>query len=191
MPALCKGRRALLAALLFSAVLSTTAAAQSVERCAPCHGPDGNSATPGIPSIAGQPRIFLENVLILMREGLRGSEAMKQVMKGDSERDIVTLAAHFSKLSARAAAGEIDAVLYDRGRQAAAKYRCGTCHLPDFRGREQAQRLAGQREEYLVEVMRVLRDAPPPGTDTLMSAALYGVSDADIRALAHFLARFR
>jgi cytochrome c553 len=39
--------------------------------------------------------------------------------------------------------------------------------------------------------MSLFRDAPPPGGDTLMSAALYGVSDADIRALAHFLARAR
>ncbi len=179
------------AALLFSVVFAATAAAQSVERCAACHGSDGNSATPGVPSIAGQPRIFLENALVLMREGLRGGEAMKQIMKGDSDADIVALAAYFAKLPARAAPGEIDRALFERGRQAAAKYRCGTCHLPDFRGREQAQRLAGQREDYLVDVMRTLRDAPPPGTDTLMNAALYGVPDADIRALAHFLARFR
>jgi cytochrome c553 len=39
--------------------------------------------------------------------------------------------------------------------------------------------------------MRKFRDAPPPGSDTIMSATLYGVSDADIRALAHFLARSR
>jgi len=30
-----------------------------------------------------------------------------------------------------------------------------------------------------------------PGGDTLMSAALYGATDADIRALAHYLARSR
>ena len=185
------GRRALLAALLFSAVFSTTAVAQSAERCAPCHGSDGNSALPGVPSIAGQPKVFLENVLILMREGMRGSEAMKQVMKGVSDPDIVALAAHYARLQARAAPGNTDPVLFGRGRQVAAKYRCGTCHLPDFSGREQVQRLAGQREDYLYEIMRTYRDAPPPGSDTLMSAALYGVTDADIRAVAHFLARGR
>jgi len=180
------GRRAaLLAALLFSGA----AAAQPTERCAPCHGPDGNSATPGIPSIAAQPKVFIENLLILVREGLRGSEAMKQVMKGMSDREIVALAAHYAKLPARAAAGKADPAMLERGRKAAARYRCGSCHLPDFRGREQIPRLAGQREEYLYDIMHSFRDAPPPGSDTLMSAALYGVSDADIRAMAHFLAR--
>lgn len=187
MPAVLRaGRRAWwLAALLFSAPV----AAQFPESCAPCHGADGNSTTPGIPSIAAQPKVFIENLLILVREGLRGSVAMQQVMKGMSDRDIVALAAHYSKLPARAEPGATDPALMKRGRQLAAKYRCGICHLPDFRGREQIPRLAGQREEYLFEIMRTFRDSPPPGSDTLMSAALYGVTDADIRALAHFLAR--
>jgi cytochrome c553 len=182
------GRRALLLAALLS---SAPAAAQSTEHCAPCHGPDGNSARPGTPSIAGQPKVFLENLLVLVREGMRGSEEMKQIMKGKSDRDIVALAAHFSKLPMRAEPGVIDTALFKRGRQLAVKHRCGTCHLPDFRGREQIPRLAGQREEYLFDIMRRLRDDPPPGSDTIMSATLYGVSDADIRALAHFLARSR
>jgi cytochrome c553 len=37
--------------------------------------------------------------------------------------------------------------------------------------------------------MRAYRDGNRKGGDTIMAAALYGVSDADIRALAHFLAR--
>ena len=184
----CKGRRAwLLAALLFS----TSVAAQLAERCAPCHGPEGTSVTPGIPSIAGQPKVYLENLLILVREGVRGSEAMQQQMKGVSDRDIIDLATHFSKLPLRATPGEADAALIKQGQLASAKYRCGICHLHDYRGRDGSPRLAGQREEYLVDVMRAFRDAPPHGSDTNMSAAMYGVSDADIRAMAHLLAHSR
>ena len=96
MPAVLRaGRRAWwLAALLFSAPV----AAQLAERCASCHGPGGNSVTPGIPSIAAQPKVFLENLLILMREGVRGSAAMQQQMKGVSDREIIALATHFAKL---------------------------------------------------------------------------------------------
>jgi cytochrome c553 len=67
--------------------------------------------------------------------------------------------------------------------------RCGTCHAPDFRGHNQVPRLAGQREEYLASEMRAYRDDQRKGGDTIMAAALYGVSDADIRAIAHFLSR--
>jgi hypothetical protein len=41
--------------------------------CGACHGPDGNSSMAGSPSLAGQPKIFLENNLIqwdLLRQSL-------------------------------------------------------------------------------------------------------------------------
>lgn len=187
------GRRAWLAALF---LLSCPAFGQPAEPlaerikvCAGCHGEDGNSRTPGVPSIAGQPRIFLENHLVLNREGVRGTEVMQDVMRGVGDREIIAIAKHFAALPARAAPGETDAALAKRGRQLAARLRCGICHLKDFSGQQQIQRLAGQREEYLVSVMLALRDKPPRGADTQMSAALYGVSDNDIRAMAHYLAR--
>ena len=37
-------------------------------------------------------------------------------------------------------------------------------------------RLAGQREDYLVAEMRAYRDDKRNGGDTIMAAALYGVS---------------
>ena len=182
---LIEGRRAwLLAAFLFSA----PAAAQLAERCVSCHGPDGTSVTPGIPSIAAQPRVYLENLLILMREGVRGGAIMQQQMKGLSDREVIALATHFAKLPLRPAPGAADAALIKQGRLASAKYRCGICHLRDYRGREASPRLAGQREEYLVDILLAFRDKPSPGSDANMIAAMYGVSDADIRAMAHLLA---
>jgi cytochrome c553 len=76
-----------------------------------------------------------------------------------------------------------------RGEERAKALRCGVCHLSDFSGQNQIPRLAGQREEYLRSEMLAYRDNKRKGGDTIMAAALYGVSDADIRALAHFLAR--
>jgi len=66
---------------------------------------------------------------------------------------------------------------------------CGQCHLADFRGRAQMPRLAGQREDYLVDTMKSYRDGKRTGADTTMSEVLYGLKDADIVALGHFLAR--
>ena len=190
MPLLRKGRWAVLLTALF--VFSVRGEVEErLKVCAGCHGADGSSVTPGIPSIAAQPTVFLENSMILMREGLRGSAPMQQLLKGVGDREIVALAAHYAKLPPPMAQGRGDDALYERGRQLAVKLRCASCHLPDFSGRAQMPRLAAQREEYLDHIMRTFRDAPPPGSDTLMNAALYGVSDADIRAMAHFLARYR
>jgi cytochrome c553 len=85
--------------------------------------------------------------------------------------------------------GKLDPKLAQRGLERAKALRCGVCHLADFQGQNQVPRLAAQREAYMVAEMRAYRDDKRKGGDTIMAAALYGVSDADIEALAHFLSR--
>ena len=176
------------AAALLTALLSFALHAQ--ESCLSCHGPDGNSVTPGIPSIAGQPKLFIETQLVLMREELRPAPQMLPLLKGMKDAEIVRLAEHFSKLPAKAAAsGATDPALMKQGAARAKALRCGVCHTADFGGQNQVPRLAGQREEYLLSEMLAYRDGKRKGGDTIMAAALYGVSDADIKALAFFLSR--
>ena len=188
------GRWAWLAALFLSgAALAqlSESLGERVKICAGCHGADGNSQMAGVPSIAGQPKIFLENQLVLTREVLRGTEIMQNLMHGLSDKEIIAIANHFAALPARSAPGEAGPALAKRGARLAGKLRCGICHLKDFSGQQQIPRLAGQREEYLFDTMIAFRDHPRPGGDTQMSAVLYGVSDDDIKALAHFLSRIR
>ena len=183
-----KGRWALLTALFVSCGWSQ----DRVQLCAACHGRDGNSINPQVPSIAGQPKVFLENQLILFREGVRRSDEMAAVVKGLADAQILKLAEHFSKLPARSMeSGEADKNLAGRGAAISRKLRCGACHLADYSGQAHIPRLAGQREAYLDAEMRAFRDGKRTGGDTIMAAALYGVSDADIGALAHYLSRSR
>lgn len=157
--------------------------------CAACHGADGNSQLPNIPSLAGQPKVFLENQLVIIREGLREIPAMKGLLDGVSDAEITAMAGHFAKLPARNAPPPGDAALMAQGKALAEGMRCGICHLPDYRGREQMPRLSGQREDYLLYSMLQFKNNQATGRDTIMAASLYGVSDADLKALAHFLAR--
>jgi cytochrome c553 len=182
-----EGRWAFLAAALF---LFPALAQERVGLCAACHGEDGNSTTSGVPSIAGQPKLFIENQLVLFREELRKSDQMAPVMRGIKDPEIIKLAEHFSKLPAKAmASGPADAALMKQGMARAKVQRCGICHLADFRGQNQIPRLAGQREDYLVTELFAYRDGKRSGGDTVMAEALRGVSDADLKALAHFLSR--
>ncbi|HUG79450.1 MAG TPA: c-type cytochrome [Burkholderiales bacterium] len=186
MLSLRKGRWAFLLTALF------VVASQAQEACLACHGPDGNSLTPGIPSIAGQPKLFLETQLVLMREEVRPAPQMLPLLKGIKDAEIVRLAEHFSKLPAKSmATGPGDAALLKKGRSLAGKLRCGICHLSDYSGQKQIPRLAGQREDYLLSELFAYRDGKRVGGDTMMSSVLYEVPDADLRALAHFLARSR
>ncbi len=177
-------------ALLTAFFISIACGQDRVQLCAACHGDDGNSTNPQIPSIAGQPKLFLENQLILFREELRKSEQMAPVVKGMKDPEIIKLAEHFSKLPAKVMeSAPADPALVKQGTAKAKQLRCGVCHLADFSGQNQIPRLAGQRETYLDAEMRAYRDGKRAGGDTIMAAALYGVSDADVKALAHYLSR--
>jgi len=174
---------------LLAALCLSAAAADRAALCESCHGGGGNSTTPLTPSIAGQPVTFLENQLIFFREGLRNAPVMQPLMKGVADAEITSLARHFSRQevkAAKAAAG--DAAVIVRGKAIADKRHCGQCHLPTYAGRDQIPRLAGQREDYLVDTMIAYRDGKRTGADTTMSEVLDGLSDADIRALAAYVA---
>ena len=80
---------------------------------------------------------------------------------------------------------------FARGQALAARTHCASCHLPNYAGREQMPRLAGQREDYLFHSMKQFRDGSAVGRDTLMTAALHGMSEEDLRDLAHYLAQLR
>jgi cytochrome c553 len=183
------GRWALGLAALFIFTAQAQPPAARLAACAACHGADGNSSMAGVPSLAGQPKIFLENYLVLVREGLRGNDAMRELLKGTKDAELVALANYYTALKPKPEAGALDKALFQRGRLVAQKTHCGSCHLPDFRGREQMPRLAGQREDFLYDIMIAYQKNKRAGGDTMMSAALYGIADADIKALAHFLAR--
>jgi cytochrome c553 len=179
-----KGRWAFLAAALFSFPVFS----QKILLCESCHGPGGNSAMAGTPSIAGQPKLFMENQLVLFREGIRKSPVMTPLMAGISDKEIQQLAEHFSKQKVEIVSpGAADPALAKRGRDLAGRMKCGICHLSDFSGQKQMPRLAGQREEYLASEMRAYVANERP--DTTMTAALYGVKEDEIKALAHFLSR--
>ena len=185
MQLLRKGRWGLLPAALF---FSTLCFAQRVPTCEACHGPGGNSVTANTPSIAGQPKLFMENQLVLFREGIRKSPVMTPLMAGIADKEIQQLAEHFSKQAVKPESPSVDKKLYTQGQGLAKKLRCGICHLSDFSGQKQMPRLAGQREDYLQSEMLAYRANQRP--DTTMTAALYGVKDDEIKALAHFLSRY-
>ena len=187
-----------IAALLSGVYLSLVAPlsfAQNVSAklavCSACHGPDGNSTMAGVPSLAGQPKVFLENNLIMIREGIRDIPAMKGQLDGLSDPQIIALAKFYSDQILKSEPGKRDDALYERGQLLSKQALCGTCHLPDYVGREQMPRLAGQREDYLLHSMRQFRNNQATGRDTIMAASLYGMNDDDLRAIAQYLSQLK
>lgn len=65
--------------------------------CAACHGPDGNSASPDFPRLAGQNADYIQHVLAHYKAGTkRKNPIMAGMAAALSEQDMADLAAYFS-----------------------------------------------------------------------------------------------
>ena len=162
--------------------------AQTLQLCAACHGDNGNSRMPGSPSLAGQPRVFIENQLVMIREGLREVAQMKGLLADMKDEEFNALAKYFSQQRIQAQAIALDPSKVARGAVLSKRGQCGSCHLPDYAGRDQMPRLAGQREDFLLSSMKEFRDGRATGRDTIMAATLRGMNDAELTDLAHYFA---
>jgi cytochrome c553 len=186
--------------LTLAAVLLVLAAlparAQSMpERLAPClgcHGASGRSETPDVPSLGGQPSFYLTVQLLMFRERMRAVEPMTGMLQGASDDTLRAMAEALAKLPPpRPNAEEPDAARSAHTRALIQQHRCNICHRADFSGEENVPRLAGQREEYLLESLRGYKDNSRRGYDTQMADVAAPLSDADMADLAYFLARAR
>jgi cytochrome c553 len=187
-------RIALAALASFGAVTLAARAETFAERVAPClacHGEQGQSSLPAVPSLGAQPAPYLLIQLYLFRGRQRLVEVMNEACKDFSDDDLRTFSDFIAKLPApRPADGEpADPARIDRGQALVRQYRCDFCHSPDLAGRDNIPRLAGQREDYLIKAMREYKSNARPGYDASMADVLARISDAEILDLAYFAAR--
>jgi len=171
---------------LFSAAQKPPARANM---CNACHGPNGNALLKDMPSIAGQPKVFIENQLVLIREGMRDIPQMKGVLNNVPDSELTELATYYAGLKIAKPPVQKQTDLYNKGELLSKEMRCGICHLPTYEGREQMPRLAGQREDYLLYTMRAMKANQAVGRDPIMIASLYGISDEDLKAISHYQSR--
>lgn len=164
---------------------------QKAETCLGCHGQTGNSEVEQTPSLAGHPAAYSTVQLILFRDKLRRSEQMVPFAEGLTDDDIEDLAAYFETLKPSPPEPVSNAALAAAGKRVADANHCGSCHLPDYSGREQMPRLAGQREDYLLKALRDYKAGERPGLDGRMTEVLYHLSDQDLQAVSHYLAHLR
>ena len=183
----------LLVALLAN-FLSTTVGAQSIDErwpaCLACHGENGQSQVPEVPSLGGQLAPYALIQLVMFRDKLRLTEPMNEMTKGLSDDDLRKAADLIAKLPPPAPAADApDAARMEKARALAAQSRCNFCHQANFEGAQNVPRLAGQREDYLLKALRGYKDNSRRGYDAAMAEVVYPLNDADLVELAYFLSR--
>jgi cytochrome c553 len=158
----------------------------AAEACSGCHGDNGVSTTPGMPSlVALDPRYFI-TAMRDYKSGKRKDETMKPFVEGLSDADIGNLALYYAtQKPARAqtkAAGNAEA-----GKAPAAT--CAGCHGDGGVSSNPATpSLAGQDAEYLVTATRAYADGSRK--DESMTAPAAALDDKALRdAAAYFAAQ--
>jgi cytochrome c553 len=158
------------------------------EGCAACHGADGVSQTALTPSLAGQPDEYVQWQLVYFRSGARKSEVMGPIAEALSNEDIRNLGAYYGSLPPPKPAAVEDTVA-QAGEKLAVTRRCRSCHGDDYNGFRAAARLSGQREDVLVQALRDFKSGKRVGSGVAsMIEVAYGLTDADMVALSHYMA---
>jgi cytochrome c553 len=165
--------------------------------CAACHGPEGNSANPLWPNIAGQHASYIMNQLRAFKEGKRANALMSSQAMMLSDEDMANLAV-FYESKARAVQTVANADLVDRGE---ALYRAGiaetgvpacmACHGPKGVGNPAAQypALSGQHAAYTEKTLKDYRSGERQSVagNNVMNEVAAKLTDDDIKALASYL----
>lgn len=175
-----------------------------VERAAPClacHGEKGYSDHPVVPSLGGQPALYLLIQLYLFRENQRASlyrkddhmiQIMSEMTKGFSDDDLRKFSEFLSKLPPPPVPQDApDPARMQAGGALITQHRCNSCHNLDLSGRENVPRISNQREDFLAKTLREYRDNIRHGYDGVMASVVAPINDVEIADLAYYIARFR
>lgn len=128
--------------------------------CNACHGVNGVSVGPSMPSIGGLPEAYLKNVMTQWKSDERYSATMGRHFKGYTEAELAALATYFSKLPYVPVVQPADAKVLAKGKEATE--RCETCHgatggEPDD---NETPKLNGQWAQYMeMELMKYRTDS--------------------------------
>jgi len=165
----------------------------TAESCAGCHGADGISQTAETPSLAGEPDDYTQWQLVYFRRGARKNELMESVAQSLTNEEIRNLGAYYASLAPpEPEPAPTSDVLAQTGARLTKQHRCASCHGDDYAGVGPAARLSGQREDVLLKALHEFKSGSRVGSGVAsMAEVTYELSDADMQALAHYMATRR
>jgi len=161
---------------------------QKAQVCVACHGPEGNSANPVMPTLAGQPAQFISIELFQFREGNRKDPQMTPLAANLTNADMNDLAAYFAAQKPRPPSHKTDPANAATAAKLAEQFNCVQCHGKALLGQQHIPRLAGQQFEYMRTQLRGFKSQTRADLDGNMTSAAQALTDKDIDALVDYIA---
>lgn len=147
--------------------------------CMDCHGANGDSNEPGIPSLAGQQPGYLILSTQEYVSGSRGHAEKEAMLKGLKEVDIERMAMYFA---AQAPTARVAPPFGDPQRGGPLSAACGDCHGAQGISEDPLiPNLAGQEPTYLVNAIKSYRDRQRQHEDMVVES-----SDGEIEDIAAY-----
>jgi cytochrome c553 len=194
----CAIAGALFSAPLHAAELKPAADAKRVAeivngRCALCHGPEGESASPVFPRLAAQHPEYMAKQLKDFRDGRR--KGTMNEMAVDLKDDEINGLANFfaakpskSKKPADAGLAAVGKYIYDQGNKYAGVASCASCHGAKAHGTVQLPRLAGQNAQYLETQLKEFNQRARTNDNAVMHAIASKLTELETVAVSAYIA---
>jgi cytochrome c553 len=152
--------------------------------CEGCHGENGNSEIPGMPSLAGQHVTYLIDALLAYQDGLRNNDEMQMFVEDLKGSDIEDMAYFYAAMVPKRAEPPAEG---DAFAGLAVTAPCAGCHADDGNNKDpKTPRLAGQDAEYLVAAVEAYKDGSRD--HGVMREAVGTLRESDIKDLAAYYA---
>ncbi|MDH4558949.1 cytochrome c4 [Pseudomonas sp. BN417] len=164
--------------------------------CGACHGPDGNSAAPNFPKLAGQGERYLLKQMKDIKAGNRTVLEMTGLLNNVSDQDMADIAAYFSSQKGSVGAADPKVVargeaLFRGGKLEQGMPACTGCHAPDGSGNAAAgfPHLGGQHSQYVAKQLTDFREGnrTNDGDSMIMRGIAAKLSNKDIEAVSSYI----
>jgi cytochrome c553 len=181
--------------LLFIAVLSGTiapavaadaqAGAKKAQICNVCHK---LAQSYSFPLLEAQPKEYLYIQMKAFKDKRRVWSGRPHNDTSLPEKDLRDIAEYYSAQKAPAVPFRIDPSMIASGKEKADELRCANCHMPDFSGKDDTPRLAGQVPEYFVAQMEAFRSGGRSHGSAPIVDATRNATARDSEFLGHYFA---
>ncbi len=163
------------------------------ERCAGCHGQDGNSPVANFPRLAGMHPQYLLKELQNYKSEQRSGDIMRAMAAPLTESEMINLALYFSgqkPVAATANRPELLALgkkIFIDGNDASGVPSCSGCHEEDGTGSARFPRVAGQNPAYVLEELERYTSIPNHRSKVMRTVA-QRLSKQEAQAVAEYMA---
>jgi cytochrome c553 len=157
--------------------------------CATCHGENGMAIQPLTPNLAGQNPVYIVDQFQRFGDGRRNDYLMSNLAKTFTLEDKIKIALYYADMEMQVSGGG-NLKLLQEGAQLYKKA-CEECHGQNGRGQEGYARLAGQRYDYVVKMLKEFRDRTGKRVNIWMTGVAIRLNDREMEAVATYLANLK